>query len=343
MTNTTAKEMTTASWKDIGSIALTTKNVPVLKPGEVLIRVAASGICGTDLHICKGETPQATKNVVVGHEFCGYVEEIHPETMAVVKVSDLVAIDPNMPCNQCTFCRNKKYHLCLNLFCIGVTVDGGMSQYVAVPARAAITVPSHVPPEVACLSEPLSCVVHAVDKGHVKSGDSVLVIGAGPIGLMTTALVNASGGKVTVIEPNEFRRKEALEIFGAAAAYAPGELGPVNGALGEGYDVVFECVGRPNTADDAVKFAKAGGTVVWVGVAKVEDRVSVSPYDVYRRELTITSTFTNPYGIDRAVKILAEGRVNWRALVSHSFKLSEFDKAWEVFTAGTGLKVVVKP
>ncbi|ORE02432.1 GroES-like protein [Rhizopus microsporus var. microsporus] len=341
--STSVKEMTVASWEKVGSIELITKKLPELKPGELLVKVAASGICGTDLHICKGETPQATQKVVVGHEFCGYVEKLHPETKALVKEGDLVAIDPNIPCNQCGFCRNKKYHLCTDLFCIGVTVDGGMSQYVAIPARAAVKVPSHVPPEVACLSEPLSCVVHAVDKGNIKTGDSVLVIGAGPIGLMVTALANASGGKVSVIEPTELRRQKAKEIFGASEAYAPGALGPVNGALGEGYDVVFECAGRPNTCDDAVKFAKAGGTVVWVGVAKVEDRVSVSPYDIYRRELTITSTFTNPYGIDRAVKILAEGRVDWSALVSHTFSLKEFDKAWEVFTAGTGLKVVVKP
>ncbi|KAG1474051.1 hypothetical protein G6F56_000590 [Rhizopus delemar] len=341
--STSVKEMTVASWENVGSIELTSKNVPVLKPGEVLVRVAASGICGTDLHICKGETPQAAKKVVIGHEFCGYVEDIHPETLSMVKVGDLVAIDPNMPCNQCTFCRNKKYHLCVNLFCIGVTVDGGMSQYVSVPARAAITVPSHVTPEVACLSEPLSCVVHAVDKGHVKTGDSVLVIGAGPIGLMVTALVNATGGKVTVIEPSEFRREQAKKTFGAVEAYAPGALAAVDGTKGEGYDVVFECVGRSNTAEDAINFAKAGANVVWVGVAKVDDRVSVSPYDVYRRELTITSTFTNPYGIDRAVKILAESRIDWSALISHSFKLSEFDQAWEVFKAGTGLKVVIKP
>lgn len=222
-------------------------------------------------------------------------------------------------------------------------MDGGMSQYVAVPSRTAIAVPQHVSPEVACLSEPLSCVVHAVDKGNVKSGDSVLVIGAGPIGLMAVALASSSGGQVTVIEPTELRREKAKEVFGATEVYAPGTLGPVNGTIGEGFDVVFECVGRPNTETDAVNFAKAGGTVVWVGVAKVEDRVSVSPYDIYRRELTITSTFTNPYGIDRAVKILAEGRVDWSSLISHSFKLDRFDEAWKVFTAGTGLKVIIKP
>ncbi|KAG2196380.1 hypothetical protein INT47_012884 [Mucor saturninus] len=340
---TSTKEMVVASWQNVGAIDLINKAVPVVKPGEVLVRVAASGICGTDLHISRGETPHASKKVVIGHEFSGYVEQIHPDTKALVKVGDLVAIDPNMPCNQCTFCRNQKYHLCPNLFCIGVTVDGGMSQYVSVPARAVIAVPSNVTPEVASLAEPLSCVVHAVDQGKIKTGDSVLVIGAGPIGLMAIALASTSGGRVTVIEPSEMRRQKALDVFGASEVYAPGILAPVDGTLGEGYDVVFECVGRPNTAEDAVNFAKAGGTVVWVGVAKVEDRVSISPFDIYRKELTITSTYTNPYGIERAVKVLAANKVDWSALVSHSFKLSEFDDAWKVFLTGAGLKVVIKP
>ncbi|KAI8979368.1 chaperonin 10-like protein [Mycotypha africana] len=346
--------MTVASWQEIGSIQLLNKQVPLLKPGEVLVKVAASGICGTDLHICHGETPHATPKVVIGHEFSGYVHSFHPETKAYnLQVGDLVAIDPNMPCNQCTFCRNQKYHLCPHLFCIGVTVDGGMSHYVAVPARAAMPIPKKtnvdgssvaaVTPEVAALAEPLSCVVHAIDQGHIKTGDRVLVLGAGPIGLMTTALASLSGAHVTVIEPNEMRRQTAVQSFGAAEAVAPGVLPAVRGELGEGYDVVFECVGRPATCAEAVRFAKAGGIVVWVGVTKVDDRVQVAPFEIYRKELTITSTYTNPYGIERAVNILAQGKVDWQALISHQFKLSEFSDAWEVFKAGTGLKVIIAP
>ncbi|KAG0174660.1 hypothetical protein DFQ28_005256 [Apophysomyces sp. BC1034] len=335
--------MNVASWQELGAIQLIQKAVPVLKPGEVLVKVAASGICGTDLHICRGETPHASEKVVIGHEFSGFVEDVHQDTKTSLSVGDLVAVDPNVPCNACTFCRTKKYHLCTDLFCIGVTTDGGMSQYVAVPVTATFKVPSHVSPQVASLAEPLSCVVHAVDMGEVKSGDSVLVIGAGPIGMMTMALCSTGGARVTVIEPNAMRRGKAVKIFGAAEAKAPGELVPGDGTKGDGFDVVFECVGRPNTMEDALKFAKAGGTVVWVGVAKTDARVSVSPFDVYRRELTIRSTYTNPFGMERAVRILADGKIDWSALVSHVFPLGEFQNAWEVFLAGTGLKVCITP
>ncbi|KAI7861559.1 chaperonin 10-like protein [Spinellus fusiger] len=337
------QEMSVASWQTLGSISVIKKDVPELKKGYVLVKVAASGICGTDLHICRGETPHASQKVVIGHEFSGHIESIHPSVKTTLAVGDLVSIDPNVPCHACTFCRNQKYHLCTDLFCIGVTVDGGMSQYVSVPIEAVFAVPSHVSPEVASLAEPLSCVVHAVDMGNIKSGDNVLIMGAGPIGMMALGLCSNNGARVTIIEPNEMRRELARTVFHAAEAYAPGELIPGDGAKGDGYDVVFECVGRPETMEQAVQFAKAGGTIVWVGVAKTDARVTVSPFDVYRKELTIRSTYTNPYGMDRAIKILADGKVNWSALVTHTFTLDQFDEAWKVFLTGTGLKVCIKP
>ncbi|KAJ1856408.1 hypothetical protein GGH12_002110 [Coemansia sp. RSA 1822] len=329
-----------ASWETVGSISMVSKPTPTLKPGDVLVRVAASGICGTDLHICKGETPHARNNVTIGHEFSGYVEAIHAETTTTAKIGDLVAIDPNVPCNKCTFCRTLKYHLCLNLWCIGVTCDGGMAKYVAVPASA-IYVTAGISPEVASLAEPLSCVVHAVDTGSVKSGDRVLVIGAGPIGLMVTALCASGGAHVTVAELNATRRTAATE-FGASVVTERVDIGgdPIQGY---GFDVVFECVGLAATMSEALEYARAGGTIVWVGVATPTALVSVSPFTVYRRELTIKSTYTNPFGMERAVRILCDNKVNWANLISHTFALTEFDAAWAVFVKNSGLKVCIKP
>ncbi|KAI7854267.1 theronine dehydrogenase [Circinella umbellata] len=337
-----ANNMKAAYWETKGKINMIDREVPELKPGEVMIRVTSSGLCGTDLHICHGETPHATPEVTIGHEFAGYVEIIHPDTKTTLTVGQLCSIDPNCPCHACTFCRNKKYHLCPYLSCIGVSVNGGMAKYVAVPASAAFAVPSTVGPELASLAEPLSCVIHAVDMGSIKSGDKVLIMGAGPIGLMTLGLCSTGGASVTVVEPSEMRRGRAIE-FGASNAISPDELEIGDPCMGDGYDVVFECVGRPETMESAINCAKAGGTVVWVGVAKPGVTVPVSPFDVYRRELTIKSTYTNPFGMERAVKILGEGKVNWNALITHTFTLDEFDKAWEVFTSGTGLKVCVRP
>ncbi|KAJ2620042.1 hypothetical protein GGI26_005336 [Coemansia sp. RSA 1358] len=332
--------MTAASWEKLGAIDVIQKDVPTLEPGNVLVRVAASGICGTDLHICNGETPHANPKITIGHEFAGYIEAIHPETKTSAKVGDLVAIDPNIPCHACSFCRTKMYHLCASLRCIGVTCDGGMARYVSVPA-AAVFVTRGLTPEVACLAEPLSCVVHAVKQGEIKNGDHVLVIGAGPIGLMVAALAATSGAYVTTCELNDMRR-EVAKSFGASEVVTKIDIGgrPEDGF---GYDVVYECVGRADTMQATLNYAKAGGTIVWVGVAKPDATVQVSPFDIYRRELSIKSTYTNPYGMESAVKILQAGKIDWSKLVSHTFTLDEFDSAWQVFKSGAGLKVCIKP
>ncbi|KAJ2774400.1 hypothetical protein IWQ56_000594, partial [Coemansia nantahalensis] len=329
-------QMDVASWEKLGSIDIVQKDVPALSAGDVLIRVAASGICGTDLHICNGETPHAARKVTIGHEFSGYIEAIHPGTKTLAAVGDLVAVDPNIPCHQCGFCRSKKYHLCPDLRCTGVTIDGGMARYVAVPATA-VHVTRGISPEVASLAEPLSCAVHAVDMGALKTGDRVLVIGAGPIGLMVTALCSTGGANVTVAELNDMRRERALE-FGASAITTNVDIGG-DPTKGFGFDVVFECVGRPETMQAALGYAKAGGTVVWVGVAKPDVTVPVSPFMVYRHELTIKSTYTNPYGMERAVKILADKKVAWDRLITHTFGLDQFGDAWATFKSGAGIKV----
>ncbi|KAJ8661990.1 chlorophyll synthesis pathway protein BchC [Lichtheimia ornata] len=334
--------MKVASWETTGTISTVDKQIPELKPGYILVRVTASGICGTDLHICKGETPHATHKVTIGHENAGFVEQIHPDTVTTVKQGDLVAIDPNIPCHACTFCRNKKYHLCPKLICLGVSVNGGMAKYMAAPAEAVFPVPQSVGPVTASLAEPLSCVIHAVDTGSIKTGDQVLVMGAGPIGLMTLGLASLAGGRVTVVEPSKMRREKAL-AFGAAEVLDPEELKLGDPCMGDGFDVVFECVGRPQTMELAVNCAKAGGTVVWVGVAKPDVTIPVSPFNVYRRELTIKSTYTNPYGMERAIKVLAENKLDWGSLITHSFTLDQFEEAWKVFLDGSGLKVCVRP
>ncbi|KAI9312709.1 chaperonin 10-like protein [Dichotomocladium elegans] len=334
--------MKVASWERKGAIEMIEREVPTIGPGQILVRVTASGICGTDLHICKGETPHASPKVTIGHEFAGIVESIHPGTSTAVSVGDIVAVDPNVPCHACTFCRNKKYHLCPYLKCIGVSVNGGMAKYVAVPATAVFSVPASVGPVTACLAEPLSCVVHAVDMGSIKTGDSVLVIGAGPIGLMVVALSMLSGGRVTVVEPNAMRRTKATS-FGAAQVFAPEEFTVGDPCMGYGFDVVFECVGLPETMSKALNSAKAGATVVWVGVAKPDTEVAVSPFNIYRRELTLKSTYTNPFGMERAIKILEENKVDWANLISHSYALNDFHKAWDVFLSGAGLKICIRP
>ncbi|KAI9289353.1 chaperonin 10-like protein [Umbelopsis sp. AD052] len=337
--STQSTQTLAASWQRNGTIDLINKELPPIAPGQVLVKVAASGLCGTDLHICRGETPHAAQKVIIGHELSGYIHAIGENTVTGLKVGDLVAVDPNIHCHACTYCRNAKPHLCQAPQAIGVTTDGGMSQYVNVPVSAAYKVPEGVSAEVASLAEPLSCVVHAVDMGNITSGSHVIVLGAGPIGTMTVALAVSSGARVTVVDPHESRRKVAKETFGAAVTLTPAEAKDIK----ESFDVVFECVGKPEAMQQAVDMAKAGGTIVWVGVAKTEDRVSISPFEVYRRELTIKSSYTNHFSMERALNLLANDQIDWSQLISHTYSLEQFDTAWKVFQSKTGMKICVKP
>jgi threonine dehydrogenase-like Zn-dependent dehydrogenase len=156
---------------------------------------------------------------------------------------------------------------------------------------------------------------------------------------MTVALAVSSGARVTVVDPHESRRKVAKETFGAAETLTLTEAKDIK----ESFDVVFECVGRPEAMEQAVDMAKAGGTIVWVGVAKIEDRVSISPFEVYRRELTIRSSYTNHFSMDRALNLLATDRIDWSKLISHTYSLEQFETAWEVFQSKVGIKICVKP
>lgn len=326
---------TSVIWDDPSGVAVEEREVPSPGPGELKIQVEASGLCGTDLHIAAGEYPLAQPDVTLGHEFSGIITEVG-SGVEKFEAGQRIVIDPNIPCQVCTYCHSSRPHLCENPEAIGVTLNGGLSTLAVVPVSQAYLVPEGVTPEAAALTEPLACALHAVDLSGVRPGDTALVIGAGPIGILCAALLVTSGAsKVMVSEPSEGRRERA-----AAAGAEPVEPDDISEEMA---DVVFECVGRVETMKAALDAAKPGGTVMWVGVAPPEAEVGVKPYDVFRKELTIRGSYTNPYVMERALALLASGRIDWRNIVTHQFSLDEFEDAWEAHRSGAGLKVSVHP
>lgn len=162
------------------------------------------------------------------------------------------------------------------------------------------------------------------------------MLGAVPIGMLSAALLVAAGAsEVLVSEPSQTRRERVRQV--GAVPVSPESISE------EEAEVVFECVGRVETMQAAVGAAKPGGTVMWVGVAPPEAEVPVKPYEVFRRELTIRGTYTNPYVMERALAILASGKINWETIVAHRFPISQFDDAWGVHSGGEGLKVCIYP
>ncbi len=201
-------------WDRETGITVESRPEPTATAGHVVLRVDVSGLCGADLHIAAGEYPLAKSPVVLGHEYAGTIVEIGAGVQGW-QVGDRVVLDPNIPCGGCRFCHDAKPHLCANPECLGVTIDGGMAQYSAVPVSRIYRVPDGLSMTAAALTEPLACVLHAVDRANLRAGDTAIVLGTGPIGLLCAALLKTAGAsRILVSDPQDARRAHIAEFGG---------------------------------------------------------------------------------------------------------------------------------
>jgi len=320
---------------------------PKAKHNEVLVEVEACGICGTDVHILKGEYP-VNGPLILGHEASGRIVEVGKE-VETLKVGDSVAIDPNIFCGKCYFCRIGEAHLCRNLKAVGVTRNGAFAEYVAVPEENLYKLPKNVSYEEAALAEPLSCCIHGVDLAQIKSGDTVVVLGAGPIGLLHTQLVRILGAsKVTTITGHNEEKLAFARKLGADDTINASLEDPVSkvraSSSGIGADVVVEATGNPVAVEQAIKMARRGGRVIIFGCAPEKAKIEVSPYIINDSELMIFGAFNNPYTMSRAIRLIGSGKIKTKHLISHEFGLDNILKAFETIRSGTlYLKILVKP
>ncbi|MFN3698911.1 MAG: alcohol dehydrogenase catalytic domain-containing protein, partial [Dictyoglomus sp.] len=237
-----------AFWKD-GRIQLEEVPTPSIEKDEVLIKVLASGICGTDLHVFAGKA-YGKEGIIRGHEFSGKVIAIG-EKVKGIKEGDLVAVDPNITCGYCYYCRRGEIHLCENLRAIGVDVNGGFAEYCKVPFKQLYSFSSNISPLEAAMMEPVACALHGIEKIGIKLGDSVLIVGGGALGLILMQLAYIHGAsKVVVVEPIESKRKVAKEL-GATYVIDPlkEKVDEIIKDLtqGRGVDVGIEAVGKGDT------------------------------------------------------------------------------------------------
>jgi 2-desacetyl-2-hydroxyethyl bacteriochlorophyllide A dehydrogenase len=313
--------------------------------GQVVVRVEACGICGTDAHIYRGQFP-ARFPVVAGHEFAGVVEETGP-AVASLRVGDHAAVDPNIHCGACRPCRRGLPHLCRGLAAIGVTQDGGFATHCLVPARQVYKVPRRMPLAVAAMAEPVACCVHGIERAGVRAGDVVVLIGAGTIGLILLQLALLHGAAVAVVSEPSPEKRAAAEQLGASRVVDPRaeSLSAIVGEAteGSGADAVIECVGSRETAQQAVELAGEGGRVLLFGVAPQAATIAVSPYEVYRKEITFTGSFTNPFTHGRALALLSSGRLKVEDLISHRLSLEEVPHGIELLESRRATKVMIEP
>lgn len=314
--------------RDRGELAVESKKAPSAKPGEVVLEVKANGICGTDLHIFHGGAGSAAVSypIVLGHELSGIVVDVG-ENVTGLRTGDRVSVDPNIYCGSCRYCRDGRVQLCERLQAVGVTRDGGMGERCAVPAANCHLIPDGMTFEEGALVEPLGCVLHGVERLKLRPGASALVIGGGFIGLLMLQTLRLYGvSPIVVCEPDPAKRARPLEL-GASAAAAPAELAdPARAAafgVSGGFDIVAECVGRPESMEQAVRSAAKGGQVLMFGVAAPATTIPLSPYEVFAKELSVLGSFINPHTHPQAISLIAQKRVDVSGLVSHRFAPEE--------------------
>ena len=321
---------------------------PKIKDDEVLIRIHATGICGTDIHIYRGEW-KTRMPIILGHEFSGVIAEIG-RGVSNLNVDDPVVAEPNIPCGSCYFCRmSERNYFCENLQAVGVTINGAFAEYVKIKAANVYRLPKDLSLEEAALIEPLACCIRGVDQAGIRIGDTVAIIGAGPIGLILLQLAKLAGASMLIQTDMEDARLKMARKLGADYVINITEEDPVEAIKrltnGYGTDVAIEAVGSPKAITQAMRATRRGGRLNIFGVSPQDAVWEVKPFELYDKELTITTSYRSPFTFQRAVKIVSSRKVNLKPLISHVFRLEEIQRAFEVAEKRLedAVKVLVKP
>lgn len=320
-----------------GAIEITTLDDPAPGPREVVVAVAATGLCGTDLHILQGQHAPSLP-VVPGHEFAGEVVAVGTGVTELA-VGARVAVDPNIFCQECRQCRLGRGNLCERYGALGVTTAGSAAEFVAVPVANCVVLPDHVASADAGLIEPLSCAVRGYDVLRSRLADHVLIYGSGTMGLMMLELAKRTGAaSVDVVDVNPERLASARQLGCSNATASADELDRPRG-----WDVVIDATGNAAAIEDGIARVGRGGTFLQFGVADQAARVSFEPYRVYNHEITITGSMAVLHSFERAAELFAAGVLDPDVFISDRLPLTEYAHAMDRFRAGLGRKIQVVP
>lgn len=330
-------------FKGEGRLEYEERPIPVpAQPDDVLVRVEACGICGTDLNILAVPTAHpATPGIVIGHEGVGVVERVG-EQVNELQPGDRVVIAPRIACGRCAYCRRGLDNQCLVRRSIGTTIDGALAPYLRAPQSTLYRISEQVPGDDAVFFEPLSCVVGAVARVPTHAGDNVAIIGSGPMGLLYAQVFHILGaGKVIVADISPYRLSFAQGI-GVDAALNPTEVGLPKAVLdltGLGADVVVDAVG--NQMGTAIRLARRGGHIILFGL-RPHDNQTINQYTITRNDLSIHGTFVGVKPFAQTIQLLESRRMQPSALVSHRIPLSELPRGIQLMRSGQAMKVVVE-
>lgn len=305
-------------------------------PGEVLLRIKSVGICGSDIHYyIDGRIGNQiiTDPMTLGHEFSAQIVELGDGVQGL-EPGQLVAVEPAITCGECEYCIQGHPNFCLNLLFSGSpALHGGFAEYLVMPAKNCFPLPSEINADDGAMLEPLGIAIHAVNLAHLKPGDTVAVLGAGPIGLLTAAVAKTAGASaIYMTEPLPYRREFALNYI------AEQVFDPFNEDIqdefdrltkGRGVDVVFEAAGARDTPQDAANLVRRGGKVIMIGIP-ADDSYAFKASTVRQKGLTIKLVRRMKHTYPRAIELVKTGQIDVRSLVTHTLPLNELAQGMDL-------------
>lgn len=329
-----------AVWYGTADLRLDEVPLPSLGPHDVLVRVIGCGVCATDLHLLDGSITLYQPPKVLGHEVGGIIEAVGPD-VTDLKPGDVVATDTSVPCNACFFCREGKPFMCPDRTPVGA----GFTEYTVVPTSVVYKLPAGVTAEIGALAEPLSCAMHAVDRGGIRPADSVAIVGAGALGLLVLMMVRLSGATRVVVSDLDAKRREMALRYGATRVVDPATEDVIAVVRemtdGRGVECAFEAVGTQVTLQQALELPRRGGTLVQVSVPPTSATLALKPYELFSRELTIRGSYIRSSEFRRAVDLL--GSLDLAPMVTRRFPLVEIHRAIEAARGRESVRVLVGP
>ena len=318
--------------------------VPSLGEHDVLIENKYCGICGTDIHQFYGSW-ELRRGSIPGHEVAGVIRDVGSKVTSF-KAGQKVSFDPGITCKVCDYCRSSKHHLCPNRYSVYHYKGGGFAEFSCVPDNLVYCLPEEMPLEWGAFLEPASCCVHGINRAAIQPGQSVAVLGGGAIGLILMQLALLSGAsKVLVSEPQDGRRVLARQL-GASTTINPDTQDPVEAIhdlSSGGVDVVIESAGLPKTVAQSFDVVRPGGKIVLFGVNNPETRVSFSPYQIFRNEISIVGSVLSGNAYPRTINLIASEKLRVNSLISHVLPLSSLNEAIGMHERQEGVKILIAP
>lgn len=304
----------------------------LLKDDEVKIKLIYGGICGSDLSVFKGKLSHAKYPVCPGHELIGTI--VAAGSKSRYEAGKRVIIVPNTFCGECGYCKNGQTNICEHKKSLGVNIDGGFSEEFIISDKYILPIPANLPNEKAILIEPLSVIVHALEKVKISKGVSAAIIGCGSEGMLAISLASYLGANITGIDINQEKLEKAKSFFPSIETKLPGDV------KGEHFDVVIEAAGTRSSFEQGIELVKPGGSMVLIGIT---DEATLPIIQVVRKEITIYGSiiYNIPNDFLKSIEFLSKKDFNIDPIISKIYHFSDFQKAYEDALSGEYGKIIL--